>query len=647
MANGAVSPGTQLQMQGAKRMEFGLAQITSAGQDPTTKQAAFQNAQQMGAMAAETIRQRFYKKEFEMVQQVHFQPVLDGMSADKAMLDNKLQTTTMAVQRFKSPQEQLTEEMEGAQVVKAEMPQPPPVKTADGKAAALALEPTPILNPEGGVHTEELLALIDPMDNKPVALSSARGISIMQDAHMEYGQSHTAALQQLMSIAAKYGGNSYMDRYAEGLMDSVIKQGNVATTGMTDPAKAQEWMEQRQQFETDQESAQIQQEGMGFEQDRQEGRLAADVQEAGALAQTDPKFASFLGDTTDPHQASAALQNYKSNLEKGLLQGRRAAQQGYTQIPAQMVSKPETWAAGTLHGDTVKRSYYTADVKDRAGTYGSEVRAKLFSDDSNVSSDMENLLRQHGASQQSIFTFKGDPSSNLDPAIEPDMQTALESIVELDKGFTKQANANANIRRIEDIAAYQDDVSAEVEGRVESLLQAKGVAPGTYAYEMDMAKKFEHFYKNVYGIKVGYRSPATAQLMDTIQRKYERGRYKPYVPQVSRASGASGTPMATLGWTPPRPGTTRRKSYRSPPQSMMERGRRTPASVQAPSTPIRSETGTTGSMNKLDILANDREFSAIDGEAESTIGESSNITGESKQHYMDEFRRAARAQRGS
>ena len=103
MANGgAVDAGTQLAMQGAMEMERGSARAWSAGATAGVQAAYMQSAMQKGAMAAENIRNRYFKKEFEQIQEMRIQPLQDRLKAAQELRNNTLMMTTMPVARPRS-----------------------------------------------------------------------------------------------------------------------------------------------------------------------------------------------------------------------------------------------------------------------------------------------------------------------------------------------------------------------------------------------------------------------------------------------------------------------------------------------------------------------------------------------------------------
>jgi len=254
------------QMQGAMQMERGLARMWSAGSSEGVKAAYQKSAQQKGAVAAENIRQRFYKKEFEQIMETQVKPLTDSLESAKDAYRVATQVTTMPIERHRSQQERIATSSElnpnidgaqgpagapipGAPTGGGEGASPPPVLGPDSEIAAsnqILAEPTDI---------EEKIAIRDPISGQPVELSSARGIAIMQEAAGDFGSEFSKTNQSLMEVMSKYSGNPFASRYGEALVDNLAKQAGMMSSGQADPKAQQEWWEQRQKFEREEDDA--------------------------------------------------------------------------------------------------------------------------------------------------------------------------------------------------------------------------------------------------------------------------------------------------------------------------------------------------------------------------------------------------------
>jgi len=472
MADGrAVDLGTMFMMQGAMTLEEGLARLHGATASPAVQAQMMENARVKGAMAAENIRNRYFKKEFEQVLGARVNPLLAEQQNALNSYKEAMQTTVMPVKRVVNPEEsQMLEE--------ALQTPPPPVPKIPGKEQVsvqekmrpvsetnVAMQPGMI----GAVEMKEELAIRDPASGEPVPISSPRGINIWQEAKNDYWAVNSRVNQELMTIMSEYQGNPYADSYARALMDNVIKQSNIATTGIADPMEAQATWDKRMEWEANQEIKQqeISTNALNFE--KREADLAVDVNDASRLLSTDPAFKDLVGDKIanklmnnkpltrrESLEASSAVRTHRSLQEKMILQ--RAKQRVFT-IPMTNVNNPQNWEAD-IQNDPVFDTYKNQAFNEVAAAALPKLRAEAEQDPEGFA----NRMRMKGIPEVDIQTFV------VGGGATPALTDALKA--DLTKEQTQLAYDTAYLRRLPELERQQPELTPVIDSVVESAISA-------------------------------------------------------------------------------------------------------------------------------------------------------------------------------
>lgn len=494
MANGVVDPGTALAMQGAIEQERGLARSWSAGANATVQAAYQQSAANKGALAADQIRQRYFKKEWEQIQDARINPLQTRLQSAKALREQTLMTTVMPVK--------------GAALrpgLDPAMPNPNsqlgiPAAPAEG-AGDVTIQPpdqTQIMDEEGGIERalgSDELSYIDPVSGEPVPISSPRGVAIMQQADSDFWGEYSAVNTEMMDVLGDYSGNPFADQMAERLIDLTIKQGNVATTGQTDPMKAQAYMDQRQEFEANMELKR---------QDVGAGKLALETQtagldvaarDAGRLASEDAAFRDLLGDKIfgkmqqgtaltrrEKLEAASAVRTHRALQEKGILQ---RAKSGVYTIPAVIANEPSNWQGHMMTRDPVFQTYYGQEFATLANnTMGAIQNMDPV--------EMETTLRNAGAGDLEIAR------ANEGLWNDPNLTAIVEKIAN-SSGAAVEANDRAMLRRLPELERQDPNMS----GVIDSVLDQQIAQMRAAGYDPDeermRAERYIPFFEATYG----------------------------------------------------------------------------------------------------------------------------------------------------
>lgn len=492
MANGymgGVDDRTMARMQGAQGFEEGIARIFTAGQPASITQSAMASAQQRGAMAAENIRARYFQAEFKQIQEARIKPLQEELKGALAMRDAALKITVMPVNRVLNPGQTR------AAIDATEPPPPPQMQAVPGKTKAdgtqtqevVELPGQPLPNPAlagpqmNAMVSEEALAIIDPVSGDPVPLSSARGIDIARLAEHEYWGTVGRISTEMMNVWAEYKGNPFADSAMNQMMDQIIKQSNMATTGSGDPMEAQKKMEQRQAWELEQSTnrekilasqqarAQSQESILASQQERTKGGLGIGEKEAGYqvgatrardMAQNRPEFRKgFLGedlatkpqwDQKDTVQAAAAVAAF-DQAEKDRLA--RLDKSGIFRIAPELVSIPENWQTAIREGYSAWRPVYGQEITTIVNSATAGLK-KLYAEDPNRAIE---ILSAAGAGEEELWHAQQNnwKDPNLTAVIEAYANSA---------GAAQLAEKRTMLRVLPEVIRQQPELMNTVNG---------------------------------------------------------------------------------------------------------------------------------------------------------------------------------------
>ncbi len=362
MANqvqGPVSPGTALRARGAQGMERAMGRMFSVGSDPATKAAYMQTSERRGQEAAQQIRMRYFKQEFEQILDLEVKPETDRLQEYFAGMSGRLQTSVMPVPYAKSPEE-VAQRQDAVGMTEQSTEVIPGATTAEGKPGAPTLisRETPSQNAGfqgdalGVVEVKEQLAFM--IDGKPVPVDSAEGIAYMQSEHSQMGLLNREVQTTIMDKLAKYAGNPYAAQYMDSMTAQLSKQAGQTATGLADPAEAVKFMEDRQTFDEKIETDNLAQRETELQNQRAMGNRAALVETARELVMRgrtptglSEKLAEKLrnGDELTELQAATVAQAQKLHIEQVNKNAANALKSG-TGIKPMNEHNTEFW-----HGD--------------------------------------------------------------------------------------------------------------------------------------------------------------------------------------------------------------------------------------------------------------------------------------------------------
>ena len=435
-----------------------------------------QSGARAGADAAHAIRMRYFQKEFEQIQSLEVQPELDRLQAANAAMVAATKASVMPVPIIRSPEEiqQRQEAMGQGTTNITTIPGAP--GGPDGKPGAPQVIEQPIAAPNlsmqgdtlGAVETKEQLAFINPETGTPIPIDSAAGIAHMQASHSAFGEVNASVQQSLMDIMARYAGNPFAAQYADSLMENLSKQSNLMTAGTSDPAKAQEWLEGRQKFDSDMETAELKQQEAQAENERAQGNRNALVQQARdsvmrgrAPSGLGEKLVEKIrngGDLTAQEEATVAAAQKMS--QEAISKRAAAALKSGTGIKPGNVSRGEFWQGDLMTGDSpVAKEYkqnYTHSMDDSADQ---EVKAFRLKGEA----ELLEYFKANGipVDEQDNYTGQGEISD--DGALMASLTADAAA-----KGSRAKANGIAMVQILEKLEwehsqAGDDEVTATVD----------------------------------------------------------------------------------------------------------------------------------------------------------------------------------------
>jgi hypothetical protein len=478
----------------------------SAGASETVKAAYMQSASQKGALAADQIRQRYYKKEWEQIQSTRIGPLRERLEAAKALRAQTLMSTVMPVKSVKSIAEA------GAEYTAAGLDTPPQQTVVPGKkgkdgqvAASTVVEGAPQAAPNqaaqgeimGAISVEEKLAINDPVSGTPIPIDTPRARSIIENADSAFWGEYSSVTSDMMDTLGEYVGNPYADGMADNLMQQVIKQGNIATTGQTDAGAAEDWMMKRKKWEADQEaSSQTLQQGQ-FNLESNQAGLEVGARDAGSLLGSDEGFRDFLKPSIVAKMDSGTKLTRKELMEASgsaehwrkleQLQIKRAADSQVFKVPTEIMDIPQNWQSFMMTNDKAYGVYYGNAFADLANKQIGNLREM-------EPEDREKILRAFGASE--IDVRKADANLWKDPNLTLIVKAITES-----SGAAQKANDAAYIRRLPEVEA--NDRSGDTARQIDATLDQFIEQARESGYEVDAerirAERYVPFFEATNG----------------------------------------------------------------------------------------------------------------------------------------------------
>lgn len=543
---GAVSVGTEMMEWGAQQMEEGWAMSAGAGQPANVQTSLMQAAQQRGAAAANAIRQRYFKKEFDLVQSVHAAKIYAEMEAAQAQHEFDTKVEMGAVQTIQSSAEAMQEDIDLTNMGSANVSQPNlgvnsnPPGVADTPVAHSEVAP-PAPTSDGGVHTEQAYSYLLP-DGRRIGIATQEGFMHQQQSTMRVGEAIKNGTIALKDLAAKYTGNPFFDKWMESIDDSVVQHSNMATTGSGDPAEAMKKYQQFQQRDADITASEDVHESRVFDQDTRQAIRDQGADEFIMRAQSDENFTGNVKSDllerarnnpesltpTMRAKLGVGLQSWKADAEKSIA---AAKQSGMFKFTPQQLAVPENVPA-FMANDRRRGQLYTQHRAEAAGAAGEIARGLVQDGDPNI----HKKLRDLGATEADIIEFReGVTSANM-------QEVVLPNYVESDPDLYRRANGRADVERLIEIMRNDPQgaggmVSAEVEGFI-----ARHPEFTDKQVDKIRANDANYFIQITQGYDPGYTSAASRQADRQINERYSQR------PTVESVDGPLAPPV--LGPSP-------------------------------------------------------------------------------------------------
>lgn len=344
-----------------------ISAASLANLQPTAeaRQGIMQGGMETSRDMANTLRQRFYQKEFDLLSETGLKPLHQKLAEAAAATQGKLSIATRPVMTTMSPEEgqMLAETLQGQTPGIEHIDQG---KTAEGKAKATKPIPTmappapnPAMNPGrlGATVVQDQLAIMDPATGQPVAVTSNRGLQIQQEAVNDFWQVNQEVNMQMMDLLSRHAGNPFVDHAMQGLLKNTANMAGSAVTGKTDPMEMQKWMDERQAKEA--EMAQRWSE-TGLNQLKTEAgrgglygqsRDAMTLQGAYPEQFSDPAMQDVLSGQRQPTSLEEAKLAGQQGVIRGLEKEQLAAREkaGMVIIPSQIATNPRVWPKHLLN----------------------------------------------------------------------------------------------------------------------------------------------------------------------------------------------------------------------------------------------------------------------------------------------------------
>jgi hypothetical protein len=552
-------------------------------------------------MAAQNIRNRYFKKEWEQIQEIEVQQHLDRLSAAEDTRRNTLLTTTMPVKRMVSPEEQSSRGLGIAAEQHAaghgQVQSIPGAPGRDGKPTQSTIDQPPPPPPNtmgdqeiGAVEAEDMLALMDPVSGTPIAVSSDRGISLIKNANSAYWGTYGEVMQNMMSIGVKYAGNPYADKFMSEVLGQVEKQASMSATGQTDPQAAQEWMEGRQQWEAEQSIRNQNVDRGRLALETNEADLQVAVRDADRLAGTDAAFRDLVGDKivgkfesgeqltrSESLEASSAVAKHRSLQEKAILQ--RVNQRVFT-ISTANLPNPSNWLPEMSTGDPTFKLYYNQAFQEAVANKLPEFR------DMDPEFAGEKLLAL-GANPTEVQLFMAGGGAG--PTVIEAIQTELSQTGEVQKAYDQ-----AFLRRLPQLEKQQPELAGLIDQSIEQTIQEMRNLGYNPNEELLRTDRYRTFFESTYQRRApDYHDPDTfyrlARTKDRQVAEADDRRREAEARETALLEKQAA--LHSLG-VYPEGGTTRPTGPLAKPAP--------PVEVQAPAQPAATETTTTGESSEWD-----------------------------------------------
>lgn len=365
-----VDKNTLLGMVGQQMQFSGLGKVFSAGQKGPQAAATAAAYNRMGAQAAENMRNRFYKKEWEQVHSTRLKPLIDQLQTLKAQYEAQSAIATRPTPRTIGLEE-------GAAIKQLDTDVQPGGAAADGKAQPTTVVPgqNPALS-QGGVGTmamEDKLSIVNPDTGMPVSLDSLEGFGAHQKLVDNFWRGYEQVNVQIMDVLAEYQGNPFVDHAAGTMIENVMKQAGHGVTGQMDPLEQEAYITRRDREASEREAAQLAKEQAQHQLQGLRGQRAAGLEGARSLA-GDPIYGAEMGGPLSdklrgggpltPQDEATAAALYENVLKQEERRIKLAAATDVTKLPNEVLRTPTNTQAYLQKSDRLWDDYVQQDLGD-------------------------------------------------------------------------------------------------------------------------------------------------------------------------------------------------------------------------------------------------------------------------------------------
>jgi hypothetical protein len=379
----------------------------------------------MGAQAAQSMRERYYAKEYKQMVATQIIPLVQEKQEAEEIARAEQAISIQAVPRHLGQEEGAAirdVEQAGTTVAPEILSKG---KTAEGKdkgqtQVAGVAEPTPNSALEtpgqvaGTIFDPETPSYMDPITGVPVPIAGQRGQQIHQESMDKWLGAQNKIMLKMMDVLASYGGNPMASAALQKMIEDTSAMAGAAVTGRMDPMEQTEWYDnqakthaQTQALETESEQGQLQLQQAG-------AQIRAGAADALELANSDPEFRDMLGKrlqklidsgkgiedmTSKQIQDLAAMASMHRDLQKEDLRKQAAA--GMIAVAPARLGVPTTWMDHMgvnderfIESKKVKFAELVQGIQgdvNKIQSYSQSEREKWF-DELNVPSDVRGLI---------------------------------------------------------------------------------------------------------------------------------------------------------------------------------------------------------------------------------------------------------------
>jgi hypothetical protein len=297
-ANNAQS--SALVQQGYVEIAAGLSNLFPQGSSAAA--GVMRGGEEAGASMAAAMKDRYYKKEFELVRKTRVEPLVKSMQDDLETFRAQVTPTMRPVQRTVNAHtgQLLGETIAGGSPTTVEVPTGK--MRADGTPITDIQQQgaPPAFNPAfgqpgqiGAVETYDAMSIVDPATGQPVDLDDPRARDIHDQLTNAIWDRYGQANNKLLDLFGEYQGNPYADNAMKGILMHTAQISGEAATAEQHPDKQAAMMQQRAKLHEE-----IQGQHQVNELNRQraeanQGQLEAGSRMAGQAA-SDPQWSGLF-----------------------------------------------------------------------------------------------------------------------------------------------------------------------------------------------------------------------------------------------------------------------------------------------------------------------------------------------------------------